>query len=416
MRMTVQAANRRTRRCPGFVRLSRRSRALLAAARTFLGLSLCLLRPAAGRAQAAPSFADDPRVDALMREGLPLSYNLRYRPAQKVWDELIRLHPDHPAGYVHQASLLWWQALEDRKNKDLEKQFKALIKTAVEKGRERLRQQPEDESVLAGLGRAYALAARFDATVTGGYLSAMRNGIRGYQYAQAAHRLAPAAADPLVEIGGYEYYAAALPAVIKPFAWLLGPRGNKTRGIQQLLRAAGESRYARTEAEIVLLSVYYSEERWQDYERALESLMKEYPLNHVFHMWAANSFIERKRWQAGAAALESAAAWIRPAEDEYAAEARAWLNFHLARIRFAARAWADSLQALQRAEEAGSKNPVLPAQLYLLMGNAFDALGNREAARAAYDKVLGLPDIEESRSRARRYLKTAYRPRAAPRG
>ena len=409
MRMTVQAESRRARRGAELVRLSRRSRALLAAARTFLGLSLCLLRPAAGRAQAVPSFADDPRVDALMREGLPLSYNLRYRPAQRVWDELVRLYPDHPAGYVHQASLLWWQALEDRNNKALERQFEALIKTALDKGKERLRLAPEDTSVPASLARACALAVRFDATIRGSYLPAVRNGMRGHKYAQAAHRLDPDSPDPLVELGAYDYYAAALPGVIKPFAWLLGTRGNKERGIRQLLRAAGESRYARTEAAIVLLSVYYSEERWQDYERALESLMKEYPLNHVFHMWAANSFIERKRWEAGAAALESAAARIPPAEDEYAAEARAWLNFHLARIRFAARAWADSLQALQRAEEAGSKNPVLLAQLYLLMGNALDVLGERKAALDAYGKVLALPDIENSRSRARRYLKAAYR-------
>lgn len=386
-----------------------RSHVALGPALAVLGLSLCLIRPGVGFAQPALSLGDDPRADALIRRGLPLSYNLQYRPARKIWDELIRLHPGQPAGYVYRASLLWWQAVEDRKNEILEKQFKAAIDTAIDRGRARLQRDPEDVSALAYLGSAYALAARFDATVKGSFFSAMRNGLRGHRHAEAAYRIDPSFPDPLIELGAHDYFAAAVPAVIKPFAWLLGARGQKTRGIERLLFAARQSRYARTEARIVLLSVYYSEERWEDYDQTLESLMREYPLNHVFHMWAANSAIERKRLEAGLSALRNAEGRIEPAEDEYVAGTRAWLNFHQARIRCAGQDWAGSLEALARAEETGSRNVALLAQLYLLRGNALDVLGRREEALSAYARVQDFPDVDGSHSKSRRYIRTAYR-------
>lgn len=364
--------------------------------------------------RAAPPVRQDAQLDALIARGLPLTYNLRYRPALEVWDEIIRQYPDHPAGYLYRASLLWWQALADRRNEILKRRFDASIRTATEKGKALLRQSPDDKIALAYLAKAYALAARFDATVSGGFLAAVRNGMTAHKHAQAAHRLDPEFPDPLVELGGYDYYAAALPAVIKPFAWLIGARGNKSRGIGQLLRAAQEGPSVRTEAKIVLLSVYYSEERWEDYERTLESLMKEYPLNHILCMWAANNSIERRRYEAGRSALAAIGALIGPAEDEYAIEARAWLNLHGARIEFAACAWTDALEALEQSEKAGSQNTALLVQLYLVRGKVLDALGNREAALAAYRKVLDYPDVEGSHAGARRFLKSAYRPKSNP--
>lgn len=354
----------------------------------------------------------DAQLKALIARGLPLTYNLCYRPALEVWNEIIRQYPEHPAGYLYRASLLWWQALADRRNEVLKRQFDVSIRSAIEKSKALLRQDPDDKIALAYLARAYALAARFDATVSGSYLGAVRNGMRAHRHAQAAHRLDPEFPDPLVELGGYDYYAAALPAVIKPFAWLLGARGNKSRGIRQLQLAAQQSPSVRTEADIVLLSVYYSEQRWEDYERTLASLMKEYPLNHILWMWAANHFIERQTWEAGRSAFAAIEVLIGPAGDEYATEARAWLSFHRARIELAARAWADALEALEQAEKVGSQNAALPSQLYLMKGKALDALGDREAALAAYRKALDYPDVEGSHSSARRFLNSAYRPKS----
>jgi tetratricopeptide (TPR) repeat protein len=359
-------------------------------------------------AQTPAFFYGDAKADALIRHGLSLSYNLEYAAATKDWDELIRLYPEHPAGYVYKAALLWWQAVEDRENKGLEKQFDSLTRTAVEKGTTWLQKNPRDKIALAYLASAYGNATRFDATVTRSYFSALRNGQKGHKFVLMAHDLDNNFYDTYIGLGSYNYFTGALPSVIKPFAWLLGARGDKEEGIRQLLLAAEKGEFARTEAKVVLLSVYFSEKRWEDYERLLESLMTQSPLNHVFYMWASNYFVMQKRWDKGIANFRNIEKLITHDHNGYAAGALAWLDYHLARNYFAKQDLTPALEALNRAEKMDSSNPVLMAQLYLLKGNILDLSGRREEALAAYHKALEYPDIEESRVKSKGYIKSGY--------
>jgi hypothetical protein len=358
--------------------------------------------------QTPAPFYGDAKADALIRHGLPLSYNLGYAAANKDWDELIRFYPDHPAGYVYKAALIWWQAVDDRQNKGLENQFDSFTKTAVEKGTSWLQRKPRDKIALAYLASAYGNATRFDATVTRSYFSALRNGQKGHKYVVMAHDIDNNFYDTYIGLGSYNYFTGALPAVIKPFAWLLGARGDKDEGIRQLLLASQKGEYARTEAKVVLLSVYFSEKRWEDYEHLLESLMTESPFNHVYYMWASNYFIMLRKWDEGITVLKKVEKLIATNQDEYAAGALAWLNYNLARNYFAKQDLTHALDALNRAEQADSKSPVLMGQLYLLKGNTLDLSGRRDEAIAAYQKALEFPDIEESQAKSRHYLKSGY--------
>ena len=353
-------------------------------------------------------FYGDAKADAIIRHGLPLSYNLEYAAAGKAWDELIQLYPEHPAGYVYKAALIWWQAVEDRQNKNLEDQFDTLTKTALEKGMSWLQKNPRDKLALAYVASAYGNATRFDATVTRSYYSALRNGQKGHKYVMMAHDIDNNFYDTYIGLGSYNYFTGALPAVIKPFAWLLGARGNREEGIRQLLLASEKGEYAQTEAKVVLLSVYFSEKRWDDYERLLQALMKEYPQNHVFYMWASNYFIMSRRWDKGIAVFKSVESLISSDHSESASEALAWLNYNLGRNYFAKQDYTNALACLNRAEKSGARNPVLLAQLYLLKGNTLDMSGRRGEAVEAYQKTLEYPDIEDSHSKSRRYLKSGY--------
>jgi tetratricopeptide (TPR) repeat protein len=371
-------------------------------------LFLSLIRATPVLPQVTSYFYNDAKADAVIRHGLPLSYNLEYAEAGKDWDELIQLYPDHPAGYVYKAALIWWQAVEDRQNKNLKDQFDSLTKTAVEKGMAWIQKNPRDKLALAYVASAYGNATRFDATVTRSYYSALRNGQKGHKYVLMAHDIDNNFYDTYIGLGSYNYFTGALPAVIKPFAWLLGARGNKEEGIRQLVLASEKGEYARTEAKVVLLSVFFSEKRWDDYQRMLQTLMKEYPQNHVFYMWASNYFIMSRRWDNGIAVFKEVEKLIPSDHNESAAGALAWLNYNLGRNYFAKQDYAIALDFLTRAEQTDSKNPVLLAQLYLLEGNALDMSGRRDEAVAAYQKALKYPDIEDSRSKSRRYLKSAY--------
>jgi tetratricopeptide (TPR) repeat protein len=358
--------------------------------------------------QSTPCFYGDFRADFLIRKGLQLSYNLEYAPANKVWDELIQLYPEHPAGYVYKSALTWWQAVEDRENKSLERQFNLQTQMAINKGTAWIEANPRDKIALAYLASAYVNRTRFDATVTRSYLSALRNGKRAHKYIEMAHAVDLKFYDAYVGMGSYNYFTGALPAVIKPFAWLLGARGDKNEGIEQLKLAMEKGEYAQTEAKIVMLGVYVSERRWDDYQELLDSLMKEYPLNHVFYYWGANFYLMMQRWDAGIISFKNIEKLIDPSQSDYAGASYAWLQYNLARNYFAKQDWHNALESLNHAERGQTRNPVLLVQLFLLKGNTLDVLGRRGEAVACYEKVLEYSSIEDSATKAKRYLKSAY--------
>jgi tetratricopeptide (TPR) repeat protein len=371
-------------------------------------LLLLSILPAHVSSQSIPYFYGDTRADSLIRKGLQLSYNLEYAPANKVWDELIQLYPEHPAGYVYKSALTWWQAVEDRENKSLERQFDQQTQVAINKGTVWIEGNPRDKIALAYLAGAYGNRTRFDVSVTHSYFSALRNGKKGHKYIEMAHAIDPKFYDAYIGLGSYNYFTGALPAVIKPFAWLLGARGDKNEGIAQLKLAIEKGEYAQTEAKIVMLSVYFSERRWDDYQQLLGSLMEEYPLNHVFYYWGADFYVMMQRWDAGIISFKNIEKLIDPSRSDYASASYAWLQYSLARNYFAKRDWHNALESLNLAERRQTRNPVLMAQLFLLKGNTLDLLGRRGEAMACYEKALEYPSIEDSATKAKRYLKSAY--------
>ena len=374
----------------------------------FLAFLFLLLLPAHGLSQSTAYFYGDSRADSLIRKGLQLSYNLEYAPANKVWDELILLYPEHPAGYVYKSALTWWQSVEDRDNKALERQFLLQSQDAINEGTAWIESHPRDKIALAYLASAYGNRTRFDATVTRSYLSALRNGKKAHKYIELANAIDPKFYDAYVGMGSYNYFAGALPSVIKPFAWLLGAHGEKNEGIRQLKLAMEKGEYAQTEAKIVMLSVYFSERRWDDYQQLLESLMSEYPLNHVFYYWGANFYVMMQRWDAGIIHFRNIEKLVDPSRGDYASTSYAWLQYSLARNYFAKQDWYNALESLSHAERGQTRNPVLLAQLFLLKGKTLDVLRRRSEAMASYQKVLEYSSIEDSATKAKRYLKSPY--------
>jgi len=359
-------------------------------------------------AQSNYLFYNDAGADAIIRRGLAHSYNLEYDAATKDWDDLNSLYPDHPAGDIYKATLVWWRALEDRDNQDLQNQFDRQSKQAIEKAERWVQNHPDDKVGLAYLASAYGNLARFDVTVTHSYLAALRNAKKGFKYIQMAHAIDKNFYDTYIGLGSYNYFTGALPGVIKPFAWLLGARGDKNEGINQLILASQKGEYGQVEAKIILLSVYINEKRWQDYERQLVTLLEAYPQNHVFQLWAANHFVGMKRWDVGIEEFRKIEKSLNPATSDDQRESLGWLKYHLARNYFAKQDWGNALEYLAAAEALQPKTGILLAQVYLMKGNLLDILGRREEAIASYQKVLQQPNVDNSQSRARQYLKSKY--------
>lgn len=256
-----------------------------------------------------------PELGRQLREGLQLLYGYHLDRADRVFTQMVKDHPDRPIGYVYRAEIFWWKALLDKRNKRLAGSFERYTAQAIGKGKALLKKDEGDFYAWLYLAKAYANRSRFKVTVTRSYLGAMLAGLKGRHHNQQAAELRPDYIDCLIGIGGFNYFSGALPAVIKPFAFLIGARGDREEGLRQLETAAQKGEYGQTTAKIVLLGVYYSERRYDDYSGLLSRMIGQFPSNPVFYEWLANDFIHRKRVDEG---LRQFNRWIEEAGAEAA--------------------------------------------------------------------------------------------------
>jgi hypothetical protein len=246
-------------------------------------------------AAANPLFSD-PAADRLIREAVESSYNLQLEKSRSAAKELQNRFPEHPAGYTIMAETYWWEAQMDPHNSAIENTYYQAQDLAVRKSEAALKtvKYPKFE-VLAYLASAHGSYARFQVTQKEAYLSALRAGLRAHRYAEEVYRLDKTYYDIYVGLAAFNYFTGTLPAVIKPFAFLIGARGNKDLGLEQFRIAMEKARYSRTEARIVYYTAMLEDKQYSTAFPVLEGLMTAYPDNFVLYVWATEWFLQQKK-------------------------------------------------------------------------------------------------------------------------
>ncbi|MDE2664577.1 MAG: hypothetical protein OXI69_00345 [Acidobacteriota bacterium] len=256
-------------------------------------LGLCLPAAAEGLLE------KNPELGRQLREGLQLLYRYDLDQAERVFTQMVEDYPDRPIGYAHLGGIFWWKALLDKRNKQLARSFEKYTTQAIDKGQALVEKDAGDFYAWLYVAAAYANRSRFKVTITRSYLGAMLAGLKGRSYNARAAALRPDHVDCLMGIGGFNYFSGALPAVIKPFAFLIGARGDRELGLSQLETVAQKGEYGQTAAKLILLGVYYNERRYDDYSDLLFRMIEQFPPNPVFYMWLSNAFVQRKRVDEG---------------------------------------------------------------------------------------------------------------------
>jgi hypothetical protein len=227
--------------------------------------------------------------------------------ARSAAQELQRRYPDHPAGFLIESETYWWEAQEDPGNRKIEDAYyhaqevaQTTAERAIQAGKYH---KPE---LLAYMASAHASYARFQVTQKGAYFAALRAGLRAHEFAEQVYALDKNYYDIYVGLGAFNYFTGTLPAVIKPFATLLGARGDKNLGIEQLQTAIQRARYARTEARIVYYTALLSNKEYPVAFPILEGLTSDYPDNFVLYDWAEVWFSEQNKTVDGISYFEQA--------------------------------------------------------------------------------------------------------------
>ena len=252
-------------------------------------------------ALALPFLYEDPATDKLIRQTMESSYNLHLEDARASALALEKKYPDHPAGFTLMAETYWWEAQMDPGNGKIEDAYYDAQEIAVKKAEDALKlNKYAPIEVTAYLASAHGSYARFQVTQKSAFFSAMRAGLRAHRYAEEVYRMDNNYYDIWVGLGAFNYFTGSLPAVIKPFAFLIGARGDKSLGFEQLRVATERARYSQTEARIVHYTALLEDKQWGPAFQILEKLMSDYKDNFVLYTWVTDWYRQQDKNLEGA--------------------------------------------------------------------------------------------------------------------
>jgi hypothetical protein len=306
---------------------------------------------------------EDPAADGLIREAVESSYALRLDQARTAAGALQSRFPDHPAGYTIAAETYWWEAQTDPGNENIEKAYYRAQELAVEKAESALKaaKYPKVE-ILAYLASAHGSYARFQVTQKGAYFSALRAGLRAHRYAEQVYALDKNYYDIYVGLGAFNFFTGSLPAVIKPFAFLIGARGNRETGLQQFRIAMEKARYSKTEARIVYYTAMLEDKQYNVAFPVLEKLMADYPDNYVLYVWVTDWFRQQQKNLEGAEYFERLYA-KQISRSPFMAK---YALLEKANLQIAHRSNAAALQTIQRIRNIAGADRLLSAKIQSL--------------------------------------------------
>jgi hypothetical protein len=359
------------------------------------------------------SVLEDAGFLAAIDRGLEDLYDFRFAAAKLELDAAAARYPDHPVGPFLEAMPGWWQALADPDDASLRPPVRATLERTLELADRRLRTAPRDPD--GRFFRAAALACRGRLrSYDGEWIAAAWDGKRSIDLVRALRTEQPANHDLLFGLGLYDFYADVVPKQYGVFRPLVAffPRGDQSRGLEELAQVERDGHFARVEAAFARLEIEYL---WlEDNAAALahaEALHARFPGNPIFHLYLARCRAARSEWAAArsvAGEILGRALAAHPGYGGYQAEAGRYFS---ARADLAERRWADAVRGLEELEvqagKRGSKSRwrTLGA---LVRGMAHDAAGDRRRATDAYREALKLRDAGDAHARARGYLKKPY--------
>ncbi len=253
-------------------------------------------------------------------------YNLEYPQAIAGFRQLSQQHPDSAGAWNHLAQAELYQemyrmgALEStlygkgdaflqRKLrppdpralaafKQSDARAQALAQAAIQKN-------PGDAQAHYDLAVAYGLAGNLDFSVKKSYWDALGDAKNARREAAIAHQLRPAWVDPMLIIGVQNYVAGSLPWTMKIFSSLVGYRGNKALGIQQITAVAEHGEHARTDAQVLLAVVDRRDGRNRAAAQLFARLAQRYPRNVLFAVETGEAWESAGNHTAARTALEA---------------------------------------------------------------------------------------------------------------
>lgn len=252
---------------------------------------------------------DDTVTLEIIRKGLDKSYNFEFEEANKLFKEVFKQYPHHPAYpqlmVMNQMVKLGLERNEEAIDKNWAIQYKFL--QIAEKYSEALIKEDENdlEGIFFMLNTHSFLALYYSENSQ--KLKAVGQAQKAYKYFKKAMEYKEEYREFYFASGIYNYYVVQYPEthpVIKPFM-VFFQDGDKALGLKELKIAANESVFSKTEALSYLVHIYGKYEN--DPATALdfsERLVNSYPQNLNFILKHIEQLIALEEFEAAEPFIE----------------------------------------------------------------------------------------------------------------
>lgn len=354
-------------------------------------------------------------ADSLITLGADYIYNVEFDNAENCFKKVIKMHPEHPAGYFLDAMVEWWRIAMYRNNEKFDKAFLSKIDKVLKICDNVLVKYPNDIGALFFKGGALGYRGRYWVNRKS-WFKAANDGYEAFNILLKCQETAPQNHDIMLGTGIYNYFAVKLPESYPGLQSLMlfAPRGDKALGIFQLEACARQARYAAVEAKVVLMQIFQEfEDRSDKGEPIAEELNKKYPNNSFFHRYLGRSYVSNgnldlweKTWR------DILLRYINNQSGYDDITAREAL-YYVAYALMQKQKYDLALKYFYKCDEASRKVDKemsgFMVQTNLKIGRIYDIQGKRELAITQYKKVLSWKDIGNSHRDAQLHIDTPYR-------
>lgn len=216
---------------------------------------------------------------------------------------------------------------------------------------------PDDAQAHYDLAVAWGLDANLAFSVKKAYWSALGDAKDARREADIAHKLKPAWVDPLLIIGVQNYVAGSLPWTMKVFTSIIGYRGNKKRGLQQVAEVAAHGEHARTDAAVLLAVAYRRDGNNRAAAALFARLTEQYPRNVLFAVETGEAQEAAGEHAAAHAAFEVILQRAQAGAPGYKKAPRAQVWYDLGSIAALYSQWPEAAHDYQRAAQVPDAPP-----------------------------------------------------------
>jgi predicted Zn-dependent protease len=381
------------------------------------------------------------RFEELRRSGLDALYNIDYDKANRDFNEIVKLYPNHPGGYQLLAARLWIKTLyesrrlqvslyssqsfytngDDKVDPKIVTEFRNLTREAKRLAEAKLKQEPKNIEALDFLANTEGLKASFEEAVERRHFAALRDGNDAVEHHREVLKLDPKYIDANITIGLYEYVVGSLPLPVKILAGATGYRGSKKKGLALLEQVAKEGRWSQDDAKSVLILLYTRERRFADVIKLTRELSEKYPRNYLLRIETADALVSlagikrKEKDLAGAvqAEKEAFATFDELLRDrnvrDSATRALDLIHFKYGEALLMAGYNDRAAKSFLAATKVDRAEPGLITMAHLYAARSYDVAGKRDEALAQYKEVLARPNVYDAHDEAKRGLRQAYK-------